>query len=202
MPNSMEETINKLRDLILSKVEKSYGFSSDNIPDKKCAENAAWGKGKKDSDSWESLLLERDTIKIFLKYDIGRKFSDAQKIILHGNEFGAVRLVVYDELEIDIQTSKKKACDCLFGKISENGIYGITEVQERNRKNKSGTKKVGHVLDLYIKNTNEDGSILSPDQTGKASAELVEKIVATVKDRLPVAKYYADYREDLLSGKL
>lgn len=200
MRNSIETIIAELRSLILDKIKDSCGFSSEEVTERDFARHR--GSAKKDFQAWESVLFRKSKIDIFLTFETSKSSDPAyQKINLHGNTF-YVRLFIYDTLRIDYQTSTKKACDCLLGKISENGIYGITKVSEINRKPAKDNKKtVGHVLNLYIKNTNKDWSILSPDQIEKASDDLVDKVVATLKDLLPVAKYYADNREKLLSEK-
>ena len=200
----MRETITALRNLILDNIGSSTcGFSSDNIPAGKCAENTAWGNEQQESDPWSSLLFQRDKICIYLKYDRGADIEDAQQITLHGNEFGAVRLALVDwekTADFNVRITKQK----LFNELGDRLPRGrrIYEIETTTR---NFRKSLGHVLVLCIRNTGTPwniGANLNPNQLKEASADLADKVVATLKDLLPVAKYYADNREALLSGMI
>lgn len=194
MPDSIEKTILYLRSRILQEMKQCTGKFSTDIPIKKQAKNTT---GKK--NTWESLLFERDTIGIYLKFDIGARLDDAQKITLHGNEFGAVRLALYDREKSENFSIKIRKRD-LFNKLGK--LLSNEEIYRIENCNRNFQTLLGHVLVLHIKDTGKNWSIPNTDQLEKASADLVEKVVATLKHLLPVAEFYADNRDRLLAGKI
>ena len=140
------------------------------------------------SEVWDSLLS-------FNKRRQNSKTLPA--IILHGHEFRSVSLFIYDFTSIGINSSKQDACTALEEFLNKgNSCYEITEVTERiiNDPAQRETKLVGHVMNLTIRNEGkiwDIGPNMSKDQIEKATADLVDKVVKTLQDLLPVAEHYA-----------
>ena len=199
--SAMKETIQNLRKLVLQKMGPCNNrFSSDEVKKNLFAKHP--NNQKRDSDTWESYLYKLNKIFIILSFNVGKCHDPAlQTITLNGNNFLSVSLFIYDNNPIDIQTSKRNACNRLIEKINEvrssNGIYDIMTKPERIIRNQEQeTKKVGHVLDLYIRNT---GNTWDIGQDLNSADALVGKVAAALNDLLPVAQFYADNWENLLS---
>lgn len=201
----MKKTIEALRSLILGKAN----LVSD-IEEHEFAQHPGRGDRaddpKKDKRTWESYLWKKNNISIILSFNQGNlnRDFDLQSIQLQGYPFKTIRLFIYDcnPRPADVKITPQKLFEKLSGSPSlqkKNTSYCI---EPSAGKEEFAPTQLGHALDLYIKNTGKDWNILSSDQLEKASADLVDKVVATLKDLLPVAKYYADNREDLLSGKI
>lgn len=202
----MQKTIEALRTLILKKAN----LVAADVDEHEFAQHPGRGDRaddpKNDMKTWESYLWKKNNVSIILSFNQSNLNNDfdLQSIKFQGYPFRTIRLFIYDDnpRPAVVKITPQALVDKLSGWPSlqkKNTSYCIEPSAGREE---FAPTQLGHALDLYIKNTNEDWSILSPDQIEKASADLVDKVVTTLNDLLPVAKYYADNREDLLSGKL
>ena len=202
----MQKTIEALRTLILKKAN----LVAADVDEHEFAQHPGRGDRaddpKNDMKTWESFLWKKNNVSIILSFNQSNlnKDFDLQSIKFQGYPFRTIRLFIYDDnpRPAVVKITPQALVDKLSGRPSlqkKNTSYCI---EPSAGKEEFAPTQSGHALNLYIKNTGKDWSIPNPNQLEKASAELVEKIVATVKDLLPVAEYYADNREDLLSGKI
>ena len=202
----MRRTIEALRTGILGQLK----LDTD-VPEQEWARhpriNESADDPRQDGKTWESWLYNQDDILIVLSFNVRNLNADfnLQPITLHGHSFRTVRVFIYDMNKRPdvVGITPQQLVDALIKKlpIQKDSIYSI----ERTAGDSFSPVQLGHVLDLYIRNTGETWDIgpnLTEEKFQAASARITARIAAALNDLLPVAKYYAENRDNILAGRV
>lgn len=159
-----------------------------------------------DMRTWESYLWRRKDVFIVLSFNQRNLNAECnlQSITLQGHHFPAIRLFIYDfdSAPANVRITPQDLVDKLSNKLSLQNNKTPYCIELSDGRATFGATQLGHVLDLYIRNTNRPWNIPSVDQIGNTATDLVDKVVATWKALLPVAEYYANNREAILARRI